>query len=410
MALKQQITAEISKTINRRDFLAGAGGAAFSLSVLGEGVLASTKANSKIRLGMIGCGGRANYLGNLFVKHGGYEITAAADYFEDKADTLGDKYSVPKSKRFTKLSGYKHLLEQDVDAVVITSPPFFHPEHAKAAVEAGKHVYIAKPVAVDVPGCQTIKKSGEKATVKKLCFLVDFQTRANEYYTEAVRRVHNGALGKIAYGQCMYHGDRLGIKAPPGSDEARLRNWVFDKRLSGDIITEQNIHMLDVASWIMNTEPLYAVGTGGRKVRVDVGDCWDHFALLIQYPDDIGVTFSSRQFGAHGTPGGLKTVFFGSQGTIETEYGGSVLVRGKDFYRGGRTPQIYQEGAVTNIATFHKNIAEGNFNNGTVPASVVSNLVTIMGRKAAYEKRIVTWQETITSKERLDGGLEGLNV
>ena len=405
--------ADINKHINlidRRGFLSRVGGAAISLSVLKSGLLASTDANSRIRLGVIGCGGRGSFLGDLFREHGGYEIVAGADYFEDRVNAFGDKFGVTEAGRFTGLSGYKKLLEQELDAVVIASPPYFHPEHAAAAVETGKHVYIAKPIAVDVPGCNLIEESGKKATAKKQCFLVDFQTRANPLFIEAVKRVHAGGIGEIAYGQCSYHGDRLGIHTKPGGAEARLRNWVFDKKLSGDIITEQNIHALDVASWIMNTSPISATGTGGRKVRTDVGDCWDHFALIVQYPDNVGVTFSSRQFGAHGTPGGIKNTFFGSEGTIETEYGGQVLVRGKSFYRGGKTGQIYREGAVTNIAAFHENITKGIYDNPTVAPSVKSNMITIMGRTAAYEGRTVNWDETVKSTKLIGEKLEGLKA
>jgi myo-inositol 2-dehydrogenase/D-chiro-inositol 1-dehydrogenase len=107
---------------------------------------------------------------------------AVADYFQDHADEVGEKFKVPSANRFTGLSGYRKLLEQKLDAVVVETPPYFHPEHAAAGVEAGKHVYLAKPIAVDVPGCLTIAESGKKATAKKLCFLVDFQTRANKLY------------------------------------------------------------------------------------------------------------------------------------------------------------------------------------------------------------------------------------
>ncbi len=408
MARKELSENSDHRRINRRDFMVGAGGAAISLSAINGSLFAA--GNDKIKLGMIGCGGRGNWLGDLFIEHGGYEIVAGADYFEDKADTFGGKFGVAESKRFTGLSGYKKLLELNLDAVVIVSPPYFHPEHAAAAVDAGKHVYQAKPIAVDVPGCDLIAHSGKKASEKKQCFLVDFQTRADPLFIEAVKRVHQGGIGKIAYGQCSYHGDRLSVKAKPGTIEARLRNWVFDKRLSGDIITEQNIHALDVASWIMNTDPVSGTGTGGRKVRTNVGDCWDHFALIVQYPDNVGVTFSSRQFGAHGTPGGIKNVFYGSEGTIETEYGGRVLVRGKSFYRGGKTSQIYKEGAVRNIVNFYDNISSGKFDNLTVKPSVQSNKITIMGRTAAYENRTVTWKETVNNKDVINAEIKGLKA
>ncbi len=401
----------MAQKIDRRSFLAGAGTAAMALTLATPQAAKGYAANSKINLGIIGCGGRGSWIADLFNTHGGYNIVAAADYFQDRTDKLGDKFNIPANRRFTTLSGYKKMLESKVDAVAIISPPYFHPQQAAAAVAAGAHVYLAKPVAVDVPGCTSIEASGSEATRKNLCFLVDFQTRANEFFIEAIKRVHRGDIGDIVFGESTYHAGRLGIKAEPGTPEARIRNWVFDKALSGDIITEQNIHTLDVMSWIMNTPPLHVTGTGGRKVRTDVGDCWDNFSLVYEYPNHVGITFSSRQFKAHGSkPDGIRNRMFGTKGVLETKYGGKVLIRGEkeNFYRGGDTGQIYLEGANNNIDAFHKNITEKNYKNATVAESVRSNLVTILGRTAAYQNRRVTWAELLRNQERLDGKLEGL--
>jgi predicted dehydrogenase len=401
-----------STSINRRKFIAGASAAAVSFSVIKPELVRGAEANSKIKLGLIGCGGRGKWIANLFNANGNYEIVAAADYFQDRVDAFGNKFNVPKAKRYTGLSCYKKLLEQKVDAVAIISPPYFHPDQAAAAVDAGVHTYVAKPIAVDVPGCLSIEQSGKNAAAKKLCFLVDFQTRANALYVEAIRRVHNGDLGKLCFGESSYLTGRLGMQAQPGSAEARLRNWVFDKALSGDIITEQNIHTLDVASWIMNTTPIHASGTGGRKSRTDVGDCWDHFSISFVYPDNVGVTFCSKQCKGYGSQGGIRNRMFGTKGTLETEYGGNVLIRGEGdkFYRGGRTAQIYQEGAVNNIADFHKDITGGNYANSTVGPSVRSNLVTVLGRTAAYTGDRVYWDKMLKSTDKIDGRLQGLKA
>ena len=367
---------------------------------------------TKIALGVIGCGGRGTWIANLFQKHGGYNIVAAADYFHDRVDSFGSKLGVPAERRFTGLSAYQRLLDQKVDAVAIESPPFFHPIHAAAAVAAGKHVYLAKPVAVDVPGCRTIEESAARATGSRLCFLVDFQTRANEFFVEALRRVHGGALGRLAFGEATYHADDpFGEQAQfarSNDAESRLRAWGLSRELSGDIITEQNIHTLDVASWIMGKPPVSAYGTGGRKFR-DVGTCYDAFTIVFQYADDVGITFSSRQFNGQGTrPEGIRNRMFGSEGVLETEYGGQVLIRGKQFYRGGETPTIYEQGAVSNIASFHDAIQREDYSNRTVAESVRSNLVTILGRTAAYKGSAITWDELMRSHERLVPDLEGL--
>ncbi len=395
---------------SRRGFIKStAAGVAATASVNGFAQEAAVK---KIKIGIIGCGGRGGFMAALFNEHGGYEITAVGDYFAEQAEALGAKYSVPAGRRFTGLDNYKRVLESKPDAVAIMTPPYFHPEQAAAAVDAGIHVYVAKPVAVDVPGTLSIESSSKRATEKKLCFLVDFQTRSQPFYAEAVRLVHGGAIGEIAFGESYYHCNRLEIKAPPGSGpEAKIKNWVFWKDLSGDIITEQNIHALDVMSWVMNHPPERASGGCARKVRVDVGDCNDCFALQYHYADCAGVAFSSRQFNGHGTqPDGIVFRAFGNRGVLETKYGGQVMIRGEEFYRGGETKQIYKEGATNNVADFHRMITAGDCANATTAPSVQSNLVTIMGRTAAYTGRVVTWEETVRDTARMQPDLSGLRV
>ncbi len=190
--------------LSRRNFLASAGAVA-SWSVLKPNLVHGYAANSKVKIGLIGCGGRGSWIADLFQQHGGYELVAVADYFQDRVDAAGEKLNVAAAQRFTGLAGYERLLEQDLDAVVIESPPYFHPQQAQQAVDAGKHVYLAKPIAVDVPGCQSVAQSGQKATQKGLCFLVDFQTRADEFFVEALQRVHAGAIGQFAFGESTYH-------------------------------------------------------------------------------------------------------------------------------------------------------------------------------------------------------------
>jgi predicted dehydrogenase len=393
--------------------LAGAGTAA-ALSALNPEMVRGSEANSKVDIGLIGCGGRGTWIADLFQKHGGYNLVAAGDYFQDRVDNVGDKFNLPASKRFTGLAACDRLLEQKLDALVIESPPYFHPEQAANAVAAGKHVYVAKPIAVDVPGCKSIAQSGQEAREKGLCFLVDFQTRADKFYIEALERVRDGALGEFAFGESTYHannpfqGQVKFAKDADQNPESRLRAWGLDQVLSGDIITEQNIHTLDVASWIMGQEPVCAYGTGGQKVR-DYGTCWDTFSVVFQYPNDVGIAFSSRQFNGYGTqPEGIRNRMFGSEGVLETAYGGNVLIRGNHFWRGGSSPAIYREGAVTNIASFHGSILSGDSSNPTVEPSVRSNLLTILGRTAAYRGELVRWDQLLEENEKLVMEMSGL--
>ena len=171
----------------RRTFLAAAATAG-AFTVLKPSTALCADANSVLEIGLIGCGGRGGWIADLFVQTGKYRLAACADYFQDRIDAVGNKFKIDAARRYAGLSGYKRLLDSKLDAVVIETPPYFHPEQAAAAVDAGKHVFLAKPIAVDVPGCLSIGESGRRAASKKLVFLVDFQTRAHELYREEIGR------------------------------------------------------------------------------------------------------------------------------------------------------------------------------------------------------------------------------
>lgn len=399
--------------MTRRSFLAGTGAAALGLALAEPQVIRGADANSKINIGLIGCGGRGQWIIDLFGKHGGYNVVAASDYFEDRVNRVGEKFNIDAKRRFTGLAGYRRVLEQDLDAVVIQTPPYFHPEQVAAAVDAGKHVYLAKPLAVDVPGCQSIGESGKKATEKKLCFLVDFQTRAHPAYQEVVKRVHGGEIGRIVSVETNYQTSTMfasldaQIRKNPDDKELRLRAWALDRALSGDVITEQNIHALDVVSWFLNAEPIKAYGTGGRA-RDFIGNCWDHFAIIFYYPNNVIVSFCSKQVGF-----GYDDIMcrvYGMTGTVDTHYDGKVTLRSNEDAFNGETPGLYGDGAVRNIATFHKQVTSGDCSNPTVAPSVRSNLVTILGRTAAYQNKEVTWNEVLRAGEKLEADLRGLKV
>ena len=389
--------------VNRRSFLKASAAAAAAFTIVAPAAVRSAVANSKIQIGLAGCGGRGRWIGNLFQQNASAKVTAVYDYFKDRADAAGDALKVDAPKRFTGLDGFKQLLASGVDAVAVESPPYFHPEQAVAALEAGKHVYLAKPIAVDVPGCLAIVDAAKKAN-GKLSVLVDFQTRVNEFYMGAAQRIREGLLGKPVSGQVYYIAGRLGKQAEGDTQMARLRNWVFDKALSGDIIVEQNIHVLDVANWFLNGHPVKACGTGGRKARVDVGDCWDHFLVQYWYPDDVLMDFCSAQYTERYDD--LCCRIFGTNGTVDSHYGGNVNILAKTGgYRGGNTGPIYQEGAVTNIKNFCNSIASQKYLDNA-EESAMSNLTAILGRIAAYEGRMVTWEEMLKANTKLDARLD----
>ncbi len=400
-------------TITRRRFLAGTSASLVALNLIRPELVGGAEANSKIDIGLIGCGGRGRWIADLFRQNGNYNLVALADYFQEPVDVAGKQFQVPESRRFTGLSAYQKLLELKLDAVVIETPPYFHPIHASAAVQAGKHVYLAKPIAVDVPGCLTVEASGKTATAKKLCFLVDFQTRANPLYQDAIARLHRGELGKLVSLEANYHCGPTWehmdttLRKNPQDPETRLKAWGISRLLSGDIITEQNIHALDVACWMLNANPIRAWGMGGRT-RDFLGDCWDHFSVIYTFPNDLQVSFASHQSGF-----GYDDIMcraFGLSGTLDTHYFGNVMIKTTDFYHSGSVGNLYTDGAVTNIATFHSNITRGDYSNTTVPASVRSNLTTILGRSAAYQQTTVTWEEMMRRKEMFKPDLKGLKA
>ncbi|UCF43918.1 MAG: Gfo/Idh/MocA family oxidoreductase [Planctomycetota bacterium] len=403
--------------ISRRDFIAGA--AATSFVLMKPSLVRGTEANSKIKLGIIGCGMRGKWITDLFQKHGKYEIFAAADYFQDRVDELGEQFGVDKSRRYATLSGYKKLLDSGVDAVAIESPPYFHPEQAAAAVDAGVDVMVAKPAAVDVPGCKLIGLSGKKATAKKLVFYVDFQTRANEFYREAVKRAQYGDIGRLVCGEASFKcGDvwKHGwnpvepfLKENPTDPETRLKAWGMDKVLSGDILVEQTIHAIDVATWILDADPVSAYGSGGRK-HYEYGDIWDYFSAIYHFPNNVLVNLIAKQCDG-GHFGNIGCTMYGLDGAIDTRYGGKVSILGSNPYKGGETGNLYPEGTSANIATFYDHVTKGQFTNTTVAPSVRSNLASILARDAAYKGGLLTYDEMLKANEKLESDvIKGLKA
>lgn len=386
-----------NETVARRRFVGSTG---IGLLVLKPETAFGTQANSAIEIGLIGCGNRGNMIGKLFQELTGARVTALHDVYADRLEFTKSSLKSPDARLYKGYEAYKELAVSKLDAVVIESPPYCHPEQAAAAVDAGKHVYLAKPVAVDVAGCKSILASGEKAK-GKTSFLVDFQFRAHPAVIECAQRIHRGEIGVPVVAHVYYHTTRLRSRSRPGDppESARLRDWVFDKALSGDIIVEQNIHALDCGCWFLNGRPVKAYGTGGRKVRVDVGDCWDHFAVTYWFANGVIADFSSSQ-----CIKGYNDIcarVYGSEGTAEAHYGGAVQITGDRPWTGTEKANCGREGVYANIRMFVDHLKTGKLLNN-VAESVDSNLTAILGRMAAYQNRVVTWDEMMRSNEKLD--------
>jgi len=391
--------------MQRRAFLANAG-AATTITVLKPSIVFGTEANSSLELGLIGCGGRGSWIAGLFTDSGKYRWVACADYFQDKADTVGQKFQIDPSRRHTGLSGYKRLLDSKLDAVVIETPPYFHPHHAADAVDAGKHVYLAKPIAVDAPGCQIIADTGKRASARKQVFLVDFQTRANEHFRNAVGQVHQGAIGQLVLVEAFYPWSSGGRGEPPTKPEEQLRTWYYVLPLSGDFIVEQSIHALDIATWIIGADPIRARGCGGHKVRPP-NSIYDHFAVTYWFPDDLVLSFTCIQT-VPMIKDEIRARAYGADGFIDVDYFGSVVLRGRQAAVRAEVGDLYTSGVRVNINEFHAAVLQGDYANATVPPSVRSTLTAVLGREAAYRKDELSLASLVKEGKKLEPNLSGL--
>jgi predicted dehydrogenase len=275
-------------------------------------------------------------------------------------------------------------------------------------------VYLEKPVAVDVPGALKVIEIGKRAQ-GKLSLDVGFQIRDCPPFVEMVKRIHGGALGSIVCGEAHYLAGY--IERPPWPNappaERRLRNWVYDRVLSGDIIVEQNIHVIDICNWVLKNHPLKASATGGRQGRPATdGDVYGNYNVIFHYPDNVDVTFSSTQFAKGWWD--VTERFFGTKGTSQSPYTGPLGIWGDEPWQAEGTPA--KEAAQTTFSAtgkftsnlefadrekkkaFVESIVSGNFHN-QADKGAESALSCMMARTAAYTGREITWNETLKSTE-----------
>ncbi|MDQ3688141.1 MAG: Gfo/Idh/MocA family oxidoreductase, partial [Acidobacteriota bacterium] len=398
-----------------RKFVQAAGVAGAGLMFMRPELVRGTQANSALGIGIIGCGGRGNHVGGEFVQNTETRVVALADPFDDRLTATRDSFDkmneakslgkIPAANIFKGARAYEKLVgSKDVDIVLVTSPPYFHPEHFAAAVAAGKHVYLEKPVATDVHGCKQVMKTGQQAD-GKVSVHVGFQKRYADAYRALVERIHGGEIGDVVLGQTFYYTNDLDRQSKPGMSEveARLRNWVFDKALSGDILVEQNIHIIDVCNWVLKAHPLKAMGAGGRITRKDVGDVWDHFIVTFFYPNDVKVSFNSNQF-RNKVYRMQGERFFGTKGVAESHHRGPVKIAmnssGATGWDAGTEDPL--AAAVANKAkAFVAGIRAGKFDN-EARQGAETTLTAILGRTAAYTGREQSWDALVKTDAKWD--------
>jgi predicted dehydrogenase len=362
------------------------------------------QANSAVEIGIVGCGGRGVYIGNFFLEDASVRVVALADPIASQMDALKGELKLQAPRTYGGLNGYRELVNSKLDAVVIESPPYFHPEQTAAAVAAGKHVFLAKPIAVDVSGCQSIIESGRKAS-GRLSTWIDFQTRMRPLYQEAVRRVRNGDIGAPVFAGIGYHNVPQAFHANAADTplERRLRNWNLDRTLSGEIIVEQDIHMIDVANWFLGAHPLEAAGRMGLAGTERQGDQADFFSVQYSYPGGVAADFIGTRF-ASGYRDQVVRVQ-GTRGTVDSHYMGAVNITGSNPWKGAESDNT-RLGAQTNVGNFLESIRSARPIDNTASAAE-TNLTAILGRTAAYRKRSVTWEEMLRTGEKFDARLKG---
>ena len=316
---------EPEEKMGRRQFLGAAGAA--GIIILKPQLVRGTAANSAIRIGLLGCGHRGTHVAASFTNSTTARVVALADLFQDQLDKGKQHFDALNAKHgyagidpklmFRGPRAYQALANcPDIDMVQISTPDIFHPEHLEAVVDAGKHVYCEKPVAVDVTGCKRVMRIGEKVQ-NRFSLDIGLQCRHAPPYVELARRVQGGALGKIACGAAYYQS--TGAFYPPFPNasplERRIRTFFWDRVISGGILVDQSIHLVDLCNWMLGAHPLKAIATGGRRIREDAGDCWDHYDIAFTYPNDVHLSLNSFQGGTTTQP---QNVLLGGSGEMAT--------------------------------------------------------------------------------------------
>ena len=398
------------ETVSRRDFLKGS---AASAMILGAGTVGLTQGvfaagSDELRVGVIGCGGRGTGAAiNCIESSPGVKIVALGDLFKDRLDgclnglagneNAKGRIDVTPDRCFVGFDNYEKVIASGVDMVILATPPGFRPAHFKAAVEAGKHVFMEKPVAVDGPGIRTVMAAGDLAGQKKLGVVAGTQRRHQAPYVATMKRIHEGAIGEIVAAQCYWNQGGLwnhGRKPEWTDMEWQVRNWLYFTWLSGDHICEQHVHNLDVINWAMNAHPVKAVGMGGRQVRTDpaYGHIFDHFAIDYEYPNGAKVMSMCRQI--DGCVNNVSERVAGTKGT--SNCGGMITGANEWKYEGPPSPSPYVQEHADLIASIR---AGKPLNEARQVAESV--LTAIMGRMSAYTGQEVTWEQALNSKEDL---------
>lgn len=359
-----------------------------------------------IKIGLVGCGGRGTGAAAQAMNTSGGEVrlVAMADAFADQTQKAyrsiksqhGEKVDVPKERMFDGFDAYARLMECDLDLVILATPPGFRPQHFEAAVKAGKHVFMEKPVAVDAPGVRRVLAANEEAKKKSLAVAVGLQRRHEVAYVETIQKLQEGIIGDIILSRAYWNG--AGVWVRPRQEgwtelEYQMRNWYYFNWLSGDHIVEQHIHNLDVINWLKNGYPVTAQGMGGREVRKgkEHGEIFDHHFIEFTYADGSKMFSQCRHI--PNTWNAVSEFAHGSKGRADISGGKIYDGNNKIIWKtdGGR------DGHQQEHHDLFANLRQGIFpNEGEWGAK--STMTAIFGRMASYSGQMLSWEEAMESK------------
>ena len=395
---------------NRRDVIrAGAALGVGSLISPAFAASAVRRGDETIRVGIIGCGGRGTgAAANAIDAHPGVKIVALADLFPDRLnesriylqsrEDAGQRVEVPDERCFTGFDAYQKLVAiPDIQYVILATPPGFRPAHFKAAIDAGKHVFMEKPVAVDPAGIRMVIEAAQRAEAQRLSVVAGTQRRHEASYLALMDRVKSGELGEIVAAQCSWNQGGLWVheRKPEYTDiEWQCRNWLYFSWLSGDHICEQHIHNIDVVNWAKGGPPVKAIGMGGRQVRTHAkyGNIFDHFAVEFEYADGSSCTSSCRQIDGCATR--VEEVLRGTKGRSVSRPGYAVIEGAGAWRFDAENRNPYEQEHVDLVASI---TGAGPYLNEARQVAE-STLTAIMGRMSAYTGKEVTWAQAMGSQ------------
>jgi myo-inositol 2-dehydrogenase/D-chiro-inositol 1-dehydrogenase len=417
--------------MNRRQFLKTGSTAASNLLLLKPKTAFGYQANSAVRLGLLGCGSRGTAVSTSFSQNTAARVVALADLFPDQLAVCRSHFdelnaSLGRQPIDSKLlfhgpRAFEQLAASpDVDLIQISTPPFFHVQHLDTAVASGKHVYCEKPIGIDV--AQALQALEISKRVKPTQSVdVGFQCRSAPPIAAIAQKIQAGALGKIASVAANYNAPASTEKIRPGAsaDELRLRNWLWDRALSGDILVEQNIHIIDLCNWILGAHPVKAVATGGRNVLTHAGDCWDNYQVDFVYPENVHLSFSSTQFGDYGGfDAGIR--MYGADGSAAIGYSGPIQILGSHAWSWQNAETSTSTGKFAANGSFSDNLAFADRDkdrafidsittgprHNQIAAGVETSLSCMLGRMAGYQRREVTWEDLMLHGETYKLGMD----